>query len=777
MTVSPETASADEERRGRINEVWSADAEARAREHGWYWMAHPMVLARVNTLISGDADCDAYGRLERLYRERRWPLPIVRALSLGCGFGALERDLRRRGWIEAIDAYDLAEGAIQEARRLACEAGISGIRYHVADLDTMEIERASVDAVFAHSSVHHVQELERLYEVVHAALKPGGIFHLHEFVGPTRFQWTDMQLELVNGFLDSLPARLRRLPSGAPKGRMTRPTIEEMIAADPSEAIRSSEVISALEPCFDIVEERRTGGALLHLALGDIAQNFNPDSTQDRQVLEHLFALEDRMMAEGTIGSDFAVITCVARHDTARSPMPAKGRSARPPLATAVSLLFPPARRLYDTMRNVNAAVAGLKTDQADMAQGIEGMRAELQRVSREVAYLTGTLASAQARLPAVEPADRQPGIATDAPDDAELDRWVRREMQSAALRHLPFLPGEIGVDEKGIWLEGYSGAPNGLTECMAFFVNGLRIDDVEYPILDPGLKSRFSEIDGMGPRFRARMTRHLVNLEAARFWRFDAAPTGSFNLGKWRQAIHFMNPRFEEAPWPPEESIKRVIGDTSSTRFAIGGATIFKNLEHYLTEHGHSWSDFPDILDWGCGAGRVTRYLLSETGSNVVGADIDADNIRWCQQSYAKGHFEVVPLRPPTGFPDNSFNLVIGLSVLTHLQESDQWVWLSELQRITRPGALLFLSVQGPTQFAYNGIPPILYRRLQQDGFIGLPHDPALDAVILDREYYRSALHSRSYIKERWGAYFDVLAIEDAIAGLQDFVVLRRRA
>lgn len=167
---------------------------------------------------------------------------------------------------------------------------------------------------------------------------------------------------------------------------------------------------------------------------------------------------------------------------------------------------------------------------------------------------------------------------------------------------------------------------------------------------------------------------------------------------------------------------------------------------------------------------------FLGETGSNVTGADIDPDNIAWCRSNYGKGRFEVVPLRPRTQFADRSFNLVTGLSVLTHLQENDQWLWLEELQRITRPGALLFLSVQGPTQFAYNRFPPALYRRLQEEGFIDFARDPALDDVIPDPEYYRAAMHSRRYIRERWGAYFEILGIEDAIAGLQDFVVMRRR-
>jgi SAM-dependent methyltransferase len=313
-----------------------------------------MVRARLNTLISGHPECDAYGRLELLLRERAWELPIEHALSLGCGFGNLERDLARRGMVRSIDAYDIAEGAIAEARKLAAEAGLDGISYYVADLDQMRFQPGTVDVVFAHQSVHHVERLEGLYETVRNALRPGGVFHLHEFVGPSRFQWSDTQLGLVNAFLDSLPPRLRRLPSGEPKPALRRPTIAEMMAADPSEAVRSADIVSALLPFFNVIEERRIGGTLLHLALGEIAQNFDPESAEDSTRLEAFFALEDRAMAEGAIGSDFVILTAIPKHGSqaAHTKPVSNGSPVPQSKVTSLALNFPPVKRLYAAVRS-----------------------------------------------------------------------------------------------------------------------------------------------------------------------------------------------------------------------------------------------------------------------------------------------------------------------------------------------------------------------------------------------------------------------------------------
>jgi hypothetical protein len=67
-----------------------------------------------------------------------------------------------------------------------------------------------------------------------------------------------------------------------------------MLAIDPTEAIRSSEIPEVLRRHFDVIEERRLGGALVHIALGDIAQNFDPDDPEARSALERLLRWRTR---------------------------------------------------------------------------------------------------------------------------------------------------------------------------------------------------------------------------------------------------------------------------------------------------------------------------------------------------------------------------------------------------------------------------------------------------------------------------------------------------
>ncbi len=84
------------------------------------------------------------------------------------------------------------------------------------------------------------------------------------------------------------------------------PTARSVQAVDPSEAVRSAEIVPLLRRYFEIVEFKPLGGSILQFLLADIAGNFQ-DKDGER-LLEMLFAIEDALMAGGDLASDFAYI-------------------------------------------------------------------------------------------------------------------------------------------------------------------------------------------------------------------------------------------------------------------------------------------------------------------------------------------------------------------------------------------------------------------------------------------------------------------------------------
>ena len=174
--------------------------------------------------------------------------PVERALTLGCGAGELERGLTKYNLSREHEAVDISPGTIDQAARAAKAAGLRHIRYRVEDLNRIVLEPNHYDVVFATSSLHHVARLEHLLAQVARALKPGGFFFIDEYVGPNRFQWTDAQLAAVNEQLDNLPDALRTSVTdpAVTKQRAQRPAVASIIEVDPSEAIRSEEIVGLL---------------------------------------------------------------------------------------------------------------------------------------------------------------------------------------------------------------------------------------------------------------------------------------------------------------------------------------------------------------------------------------------------------------------------------------------------------------------------------------------------------------------------------------------------
>ncbi len=274
----------------------------------FHWTQHPKVQERLNTLISGRPDVDRFQYFLQKYLHGR--LPLARTLTLGCGHGELERGLSKYNLARIHEGVDIATGAIDEARILAAEQGLTHLHYLAADLNSIELPESHYDVVFSVMAMHHIANLEHLFQQVSAALKPDGYFYLDEFIGPTQFQWSDSQLKAINDQLGALPDALKTCVDDASliKGPVLRPTIEEMNHVDPSEAIRSSEIMPLVSRFFDVVEVKGCGGSLLQMLLDRIAGNFREEDPRSLEYLLSLFNREDELIASGELQHDFAVI-------------------------------------------------------------------------------------------------------------------------------------------------------------------------------------------------------------------------------------------------------------------------------------------------------------------------------------------------------------------------------------------------------------------------------------------------------------------------------------
>lgn len=248
------------------------------------WGREPIVRRRINQRITGSPDQWPMDWLVEYLGERRFP----RALSLGCGEGALERDLMAKGLCGSILGLDLSDQALDLARQRAAEAGYPTVDYQLADLDRLQLDEGAWDAVFVHQALHHVRALEDCLRQVAAALPADGLLYLDEYVGPSRHEWDRQLLAAAESAYQELPAAIRR------RRRLQLPVDRW----DPSEAVRASEILPMVRQFFDIQEQRDYGGHLLsvihpHLRLEVL------DEEAREEVLNQLLAREDELLASG----------------------------------------------------------------------------------------------------------------------------------------------------------------------------------------------------------------------------------------------------------------------------------------------------------------------------------------------------------------------------------------------------------------------------------------------------------------------------------------------
>jgi SAM-dependent methyltransferase len=103
------------------------------------------------------------------------------------------------------------------------------------------------------------------------------------------------------------------------------------------------------------------------------------------------------------------------------------------------------------------------------------------------------------------------------------------------------------------------------------------------------------------------------------------------------------------------------------------------------------------DVLEWGCGVARLTRHLppMPDVRS-VTGVDVNPRMINWARAHIPGVAFHEIGHKPPTPFVGESFDLVLAVSVFTHIPAEAQSEWFEEIRRVLRPGGLFLFTTQG---------------------------------------------------------------------------------
>jgi 2-polyprenyl-3-methyl-5-hydroxy-6-metoxy-1,4-benzoquinol methylase len=126
------------------------------------------------------------------------------------------------------------------------------------------------------------------------------------------------------------------------------------------------------------------------------------------------------------------------------------------------------------------------------------------------------------------------------------------------------------------------------------------------------------------------------------------------------------------------------------------------------LTSHFHPEES---VLELGCGTGYFTREL-AVTGAQITAIDISLELLEVARQRCSPGNvqFEVGNAYAMT-FPDETFDSVVGSSVLHHLEIEAA---LKEIHRVLKPGGSIYFTepnMMNPQVAGQKNVPVIKQR------------------------------------------------------------------
>jgi SAM-dependent methyltransferase len=148
--------------------------------------------------------------------------------------------------------------------------------------------------------------------------------------------------------------------------------------------------------------------------------------------------------------------------------------------------------------------------------------------------------------------------------------------------------------------------------------------------------------------------------------------------------------------PIPPLEYMYLVVGNSDVDSFLSVGKVGAQNIIAILEKNSIDCRRFKAVLDFGCGCGRIIRHIRALLSAQLYGVDYNPRLIEWCTQHMPFARFETNQLYPPLRYEDATFDFIYALSVVTHLPEIHQTLWMKELFRLLKEGGYLLVSVHG---------------------------------------------------------------------------------
>ncbi|MBA4783784.1 MAG: class I SAM-dependent methyltransferase [Rhizobiales bacterium] len=263
-----------------------------------YWTQRYLV-PKVQEVFGERAFYDVYARSFIAAAEKG----SGRILSIGSGDGQVEVAIAEKMLSKGFAGFkflstELAEVRLDRARKLVAEKGLSDyFEFLIVDVNAWEPDEP-FSGVMAQHTLHHIVELERMFDFIDRNLEEDGVFPIVDMIGRNgHMRWPET-LEPLERLWAILPEKYKYNHQSS---KLVDPYVNWDCSKSGFEGIRAQDILPLLCDRFSFESFLGTGGFVDIFIERDFGHNFDPESSVDMAWFDTIATMNDAMLETGAI--------------------------------------------------------------------------------------------------------------------------------------------------------------------------------------------------------------------------------------------------------------------------------------------------------------------------------------------------------------------------------------------------------------------------------------------------------------------------------------------
>lgn len=227
----------------------------------------------------------------------------VQVISIGAGNCDNEVHIAKLLLERGVSAFtitclDITDAMLQRGHQLAGREGLLPyFRFANADFNRWHPSE-SYDVVMANQSLHHVTNLEGLFDAIYQAIGPSGVFVASDMIGRNgHLRWPEA-LEIVRDFWRELPASYRYNVQLRRREKIFK---DWDCSLEGFEGIRAQDILPLALQKFGFDFFLAYGNLIDPFVDRSFGPHFDPENERDRTFIDRVHARDEKELLSGTI--------------------------------------------------------------------------------------------------------------------------------------------------------------------------------------------------------------------------------------------------------------------------------------------------------------------------------------------------------------------------------------------------------------------------------------------------------------------------------------------